>query len=96
MNIAQCAAELSRYGTVKTDVEMSAFTTFKTGGKADLMIYPSTIENAAAVIRYARSNAVGVFVFEMFDEPWKTETGEVGPHWGVFDSHGRAKFALPW
>ena len=48
------------------------------------------------LFRYARSNAVGVFVFEMFDEPWKTETGEVGPHWGVFDSHGRAKFALPW
>jgi exo-beta-1,3-glucanase (GH17 family) len=48
------------------------------------------------LFRYARSNAVSVFVFEMFDEPWKTETGEVGPHWGLFDSQGRAKFALPW
>lgn len=62
MNIAQCAADLARYGTVKTDVEMSAFTTFKTGGKADLMIYPSSIENAAAIIRYARQNDVPLTV----------------------------------
>jgi len=48
------------------------------------------------LFRYARSSAVSVFVFEMFDEPWKTEAGGVGPHWGLFDRHGRAKFALPW
>jgi glucan 1,3-beta-glucosidase len=48
------------------------------------------------VFRYARSRAVSVFVFEMFDEPWKTEAGGVGPHWGLFDMHGRAKFTLPW
>jgi glucan 1,3-beta-glucosidase len=46
--------------------------------------------------RYARSRGVSVFVFEMFDEPWKVEAGGVGPHWGLFDAHGRAKFALPW
>jgi glucan 1,3-beta-glucosidase len=45
---------------------------------------------------YARSHALSVFVFEMFDEPWKTEAGGVGPHWGLFDQHGRPKFALPW
>ncbi len=45
---------------------------------------------------YARSRGVSVFVFEMFDEPWKAEAGGVGPHWGLFDTHGRAKFALPW
>jgi glucan 1,3-beta-glucosidase len=45
---------------------------------------------------YARSNAVSVFIFEMFDEPWKGEAAGVGPHWGLFDRHGRAKFALPW
>jgi exo-beta-1,3-glucanase (GH17 family) len=44
---------------------------------------------------FARSQAVSVFIFEMFDEPWKTEAGGVGPHWGLFDRHGRAKFALP-
>jgi exo-beta-1,3-glucanase (GH17 family) len=48
------------------------------------------------LFRYARSRAVSVFVFEMFDEPWKTEGGGVGPHWGLFDAHGRPKFALPW
>ena len=48
------------------------------------------------LFRYARSNTVSVFVFEMFDEPWKTEAGGIGPHWGLFDSRGRAKFALPW
>jgi len=48
------------------------------------------------LFRYARSRGVSVFVFEMFDEPWKTEAGGVGPHWGLFDKNGRAKFALPW
>lgn len=48
------------------------------------------------LFRYARSNAVSVLVFEMFDEPWKTEAGGIGPHWGLFDKHGRAKLALPW
>lgn len=24
--------------------------------------------------------------FEMFDEPWKTEEGDWGPHWGIFGS----------
>jgi len=48
------------------------------------------------LFRYARSKAVGVFVFEMFDEPWKAEAGGVGPHWGLFDTHGRAKSTLPW
>jgi exo-beta-1,3-glucanase (GH17 family) len=48
------------------------------------------------MFRYARSRGVSVFLFEMFDEPWKAEAGGVGPHWGLFDTHGRAKFALPW
>ncbi len=45
---------------------------------------------------YARTQALSVFLFEMFDEPWKTEAGGVGPHWGLFDRNGRPKFALPW
>jgi glucan 1,3-beta-glucosidase len=48
------------------------------------------------LFRYARSRAVSVFVFEMFDEPWKSEAGGVGPHWGLYDRHRRAKFVLPW
>lgn len=48
------------------------------------------------LFRYARSRDINVFLFEMFDEPWKAEAGGVGPHWGLFDTRGRAKFALPW
>jgi exo-beta-1,3-glucanase (GH17 family) len=48
------------------------------------------------LFQFARSNAVTVFLFEMFDEPWKKEMGGVGPHWGLFDAQGRAKFPLPW
>jgi exo-beta-1,3-glucanase (GH17 family) len=45
--------------------------------------------------RYAQTHAVSVFLFEMFDEPWKNEMGGIGPHWGIFDRRGRAKFPLP-
>lgn len=48
------------------------------------------------LVDYARTHALGVFLFEMFDEPWKNEAGGVGPHWGLFDREGRPKFALPW
>ena len=37
------------------------------------------------VSRYAKSNGVNVFLFEMFDEPWKSAFESVGPHWGLFD-----------
>jgi exo-beta-1,3-glucanase (GH17 family) len=36
-----------------------------------------------------------VFLFEMFDEPWKAAAEGVGPHWGLFGRDGRAKFPLP-
>ena len=43
-----------------------------------------------------RAEGIRVFWFVMFDEPWKIVSGGVGPHWGLFDRHGRAKFDLPW
>jgi exo-beta-1,3-glucanase (GH17 family) len=46
--------------------------------------------------RYARSNGVSVFLFEMFDEPWKSAVESVGPHWGLFDRDGRPKFSAPF
>lgn len=46
--------------------------------------------------RYPAAEGLSLFLFEMFDEPWKSETGGVGPHWGIFDKEGRAKFSLPW
>jgi exo-beta-1,3-glucanase (GH17 family) len=46
--------------------------------------------------RYAKSNGVSVFLFEMFDEPWKSAVESVGPHWGLFDGDGRPKFSAPF
>ena len=43
-----------------------------------------------------RDEGIRVFWFEMFDEPWKAVAGGEGPHWGLFDRNGRAKFDLPW
>ncbi|WLE98806.1 MAG: glycosyl hydrolase family 17 protein [Candidatus Electrothrix communis] len=34
------------------------------------------------------------FLFEMFDEPWKTAEGDTGPHWGLYDKDGQTK--LSW
>jgi glucan 1,3-beta-glucosidase len=46
--------------------------------------------------RVAKSNGVSVFLFEMFDEPWKSAVESVGPHWGLFDGDGRPKFSAPF
>jgi exo-beta-1,3-glucanase (GH17 family) len=55
------------------------------------------------VIKYARELGMMVFLFEMFDEPWKTAEGSFGPHWGLYDKDGNQKFpfqrsgkTLPW
>jgi len=38
-------------------------------------------------VEWARANNIEFFVFEFFDEPWKTaEPYGVGPHWGFFNS----------
>lgn len=49
-----------------------------------------------AVSRYARAHRIKLFLFEMFDEPWKQAAESVGPHWGLFDSDGRPKFSPPF
>jgi exo-beta-1,3-glucanase (GH17 family) len=46
--------------------------------------------------RYAKSNGASVFLFEMFDEPWKSAVESVGAHWGLFDGDGRPKFSSPF
>jgi glucan 1,3-beta-glucosidase len=48
------------------------------------------------LFRTASGEAIQLFWFEMFDEPWKIEMGGVGPHWGLYDREGRPKFELPW
>jgi len=73
-------------------------TGWPSAGPANGRAVPSP-ENQARFIRdvarYARTHALGVFLFEMFDEPWKAEAEGVGPHWGLFGRDGRAKFLLP-
>lgn len=49
-----------------------------------------------AVSRYARASRLRLFLFEMFDEPWKSAVESVGPHWGLFDQDGRPKFGPPF
>jgi exo-beta-1,3-glucanase (GH17 family)/cellulose synthase/poly-beta-1,6-N-acetylglucosamine synthase-like glycosyltransferase len=34
------------------------------------------------------------YIIEAFDQPWKTEEGEVGAHWGIFSSEREPKFSL--
>lgn len=42
---------------------------------------------------WAKNNAIDVFHFSSFDEVWKiTDEGEVGAHWGLWDSKGNLKF----
>lgn len=37
------------------------------------------------------------FLFEMFDEPWKSNEGDIGPHWGLHDKNGQPKWVgIPW
>ncbi len=48
------------------------------------------------VSRLARAEGLSLFIFEMFDEPWKSEAESIGPHWGLCDGDGRSKFNLPF
>ncbi len=49
-------------GTVRRNEPMSAHTTFRTGGAADLYIVPRTTEELAALIRYFTQNELDFFV----------------------------------
>jgi exo-beta-1,3-glucanase (GH17 family) len=45
-----------------------------------------------AFTSWARSHKVKYFYFEAFDEPWKVaHEGEVGGHWGIWDTSGQMK-----
>jgi exo-beta-1,3-glucanase (GH17 family)/cellulose synthase/poly-beta-1,6-N-acetylglucosamine synthase-like glycosyltransferase len=33
-------------------------------------------------------------LMEAYDQPWKTNEGNVGPYWGLFDASGNQKFSL--
>lgn len=54
--------------------------------------------NQASVVRAFAAEAarrgVAYNLVEAFDQPWKTNEGDVGPYWGIFDAHRQQKFAL--
>jgi len=44
---------------------------------------------------WANINNIEVFHFSSFDETWKiVEEGELGVHWGLWDSKGNLKYQL--
>jgi len=53
MDIETVSHDLASFGPFFIDFPMSSLTTFKTGGPADFVIYPTSIEDAASVVRYA-------------------------------------------
>jgi exo-beta-1,3-glucanase (GH17 family) len=36
----------------------------------------------------------GLYLFEAYDEPWKSNEGSIGPYWGLWNSDGTAKFTI--
>jgi exo-beta-1,3-glucanase (GH17 family) len=45
-------------------------------------------------MRWAEQDGVDVFYFSAFDEAWKADVeGDVGGCWGLWDRHGRSKYA---
>ncbi len=42
-------------------------------------------------VSWAKSSNVSFMYFEAFDEPWKTNEGAVGVHWGIWDNNGSFK-----
>jgi exo-beta-1,3-glucanase (GH17 family) len=56
---------------------------------------PGEIEQrrfVADFVAWAKANTVSYYLFELFDEPWKSEGGTgVGPHWGLMTSDYVAK-----
>jgi len=44
---------------------------------------------------FANSSQLGsTFLFSAFDEPWLSVQNSWGPHWGLWDSSGNAKFSF--
>jgi exo-beta-1,3-glucanase (GH17 family) len=49
---------------------------------------------AKNLIDSARKELMDVFYFEAFDEKWKEESNDVGPHWGLYYSDRTQKFPI--
>lgn len=62
----------------------------------------STIDNAvpspdnsgiymAKFMEWAKATGARYWYFNAFDEDWKSEEGDVGPHWGIWDNNANLK-----
>lgn len=69
-------------------------TGWPSAGGAHQVAVPSPQNEAryfADFVSWANTRDISFYYFEMFDEPWKTEPGLVGAHWGIWDSSMRLK-----
>jgi UDP-N-acetylmuramate dehydrogenase len=62
IDINEVYSDIKPFGFVLKNASMKDFTTFKTGGTADLMIYPSDCQNAAEVVKYANQKKIPLTV----------------------------------
>jgi UDP-N-acetylmuramate dehydrogenase len=61
-DIQMIARDLRSFGHVIENASMKDFTTFRTGGTADVLIFPKNIEDAASIVRYASKSGVALTV----------------------------------
>lgn len=73
----------------------------ETGWPSEGSIYGEAIpspENARYYfmnfVSWAKAGNVPYMYFEAIDEPWKTNEGDVGPHWGIWDNNGNLKAGM--
>jgi UDP-N-acetylmuramate dehydrogenase len=60
--IKQITDDLVPHAWIKPKALMSEFTTFKTGGVADCLVYPRTAEGLSSIVRYAGTNGIPLTV----------------------------------
>ena len=58
----QIAAQLAPHGKVRTDVPMRGYTSFKTGGNADILVEPETVDQVEAITGIAGREGVPLTV----------------------------------
>ncbi|MBI1181916.1 MAG: glycosyltransferase [Alphaproteobacteria bacterium] len=66
-------------------------------GSNKLKSVPDTLTQAGLIrgfLIWAHKNDVEYNLMEAYDQPWKTNEGNVGPYWGLFDASGNQKFSL--
>jgi len=70
-------------------------TGWPSAGPSNGSAVPNVANEKACILQIlSRGSQLGpIFLFEAFDEPWKTEN-PWAPHWGLWDKNGKAKFSF--